>query len=48
MSVAVKSHQAFFLAARTAHAAGLVPLFRRLPALRLRPQVAWWAAGLCR
>src|SRR5262245_48769384 len=31
MSVAVKSHQAFFLAARTDHAAGLVPTPRSLP-----------------
>jgi hypothetical protein len=33
MRMAVKPHQAFFLAARTDHAAGLVPLSRRLPAL---------------
>ena len=36
MSVAVKPHQAFFRAARTAHAAGFVPLPRRVLALRLR------------
>src|SRR5262249_19181953 len=35
MSMVVKPHQAFFLAARTDHAAGFVPLFRRLPALLL-------------
>src|SRR5262249_29626319 len=33
MSMAVKPHQVFFLAARTDHAAGLVPLPPRLPAL---------------
>src|SRR6516162_5922265 len=33
MSMAVKSHQAFFLAAQTDHAAGLVPVPRRVPAL---------------
>src|SRR5262249_57104512 len=33
MSVAVKPLQAFFLVARTDHAAGRVPISRRLPAL---------------
>src|SRR5262245_477993 len=37
MSMAVKPHQDFFLAARTDHAAGLVPTFARLPALSPEP-----------
>src|SRR5262249_5064047 len=35
MRMAVKPHQAFFWAARTNHAAGLVPVPPRLPALLL-------------
>src|SRR5262245_35500653 len=35
MSLAVKPHQAFFLAARTDHAAGLVPFLARIPAVFL-------------
>src|SRR5262249_10820726 len=48
MSTAVKSPQAFFLTARTTHAACLVPFLRRLPALRLPPQAARGAVWLCR
>src|SRR5262249_51701295 len=50
MRMAVKPHQAFFLAAQTDHAAGLVPVPRRVPALfpSLRPhavRLAVWPGG---
>src|SRR5262249_59809938 len=49
MSVAVKSRQAFFLAARTDHAVGLVPIPRHIPALSIlapNTRLAWpWGGG---
>ena len=54
MSMVVKPHQAFFLAAQTDHAAGLLPVPGRVRALfpSLRPHPArlaeryGWAAGV--
>src|SRR5262249_10136174 len=48
MSMVVKPHQAFFLAARTDRAAGLVPIPVRVPAPRLHPHAPRLAVGPCR